>query len=411
MAKAIGRIEREFLLKALESEGIELRQAGGRCRLESFRDDQLSLSLAEGSGPLERGVPLDFDFDYRDQCVRFRAICLESGGSRALVRLEGDWLSDLRRGFGRLKKPDDLNFSISLKGQRYLLDYPRLEGHAQGAQAEDQALAEGQSLEGLAHELGEWSAGMGARHSLHMFRGRSPEGLIQEMVAETGSIFYVPGQAMGLPPVDPSPYPDEKILTRDAVLEALRRRGHMEAHADHELKLLLRGLFAGGLSSLICVPLVFHAYVVGALELRAGQGAAAGLGLGLGLERVHEAFGYARALVYGLYTNGYFSKGRLESGQAGFQASVVDISASGMLLASQDPQLGAALTQDSSCDIFLGFQGRELSLKARLLRSYPSQGSRYYALSFYGTAPEDLRFLYEYLYGRPFDDRAAQSFL
>jgi hypothetical protein len=60
-------------------------------------------------------------------------------------------------------------------------------------------------------------------------------------------------------------------------------------------------------------------------------------------------------------------------------------------------------------EIELTIQQRRMRIQARVMRKMSDEDLVYVALRFLDLKPEDFRFLYETLYGRPFDPTVVDS--
>ena len=114
---------------------------------------------------------------------------------------------------------------------------------------------------------------------------------------------------------------------------------------------------------------------------------------------------FAKVLASSLKDHGYFDKGKVK--KESFQGKVVDISASGMLFAYPHSSLSTALLVDSELDVELITPKRTIKTDAKIVRRYNDASMGYFGCRFVSIAPEDLRFLFEYIYGRPFTDQDA----
>ena len=75
--------------------------------------------------------------------------------------------------------------------------------------------------------------------------------------------------------------------------------------------------------------------------------------------------------------------------------------------ASKD--LASALLPGSSLDLDIKVGERSAKARALVKRTFRDAARVYYGLEYEEMAPEDFRFLFEYLYGRPFVDDDLDS--
>jgi c-di-GMP-binding flagellar brake protein YcgR len=87
--------------------------------------------------------------------------------------------------------------------------------------------------------------------------------------------------------------------------------------------------------------------------------------------------------------------------------NVIDISASGLLFAYPISDLSRALRTDSELSVRLTSPKRGIDATVRIVRQYNDKTTSYFGCRFLDIAPEDIRFLFEFIYGRPFTDEDA----
>ncbi|GAB1457213.1 hypothetical protein MASR2M48_25210 [Spirochaetota bacterium] len=68
-----------------------------------------------------------------------------------------------------------------------------------------------------------------------------------------------------------------------------------------------------------------------------------------------------------------------------------------------------ALKEDSPVGIRLVAKKRTIDAGGTIRRLYNDTEEGYFGIEFQSMAPEDFRFLFEYLYGRPFTDEDSAS--
>jgi c-di-GMP-binding flagellar brake protein YcgR len=105
-----------------------------------------------------------------------------------------------------------------------------------------------------------------------------------------------------------------------------------------------------------------------------------------------------------LKENGYFEHGRMQNEP--FEGRVLDISASGLLFAYPlGTTLLSTLLVDADLTVTIEAPGRVLNISARIVRKFKDKSASYFGCRFMNLPPEDMRFLFEHLYGRKIEDR------
>jgi hypothetical protein len=82
----------------------------------------------------------------------------------------------------------------------------------------------------------------------------------------------------------------------------------------------------------------------------------------------------------------------------------LDISVSGLLFACPHFGIASLLLIDSDLTVSIVAPNRTINVTAKIVRRFKDKTVVYFGCRFTGMVPEDIRFLFEYLYGRQIDD-------
>lgn len=108
-------------------------------------------------------------------------------------------------------------------------------------------------------------------------------------------------------------------------------------------------------------------------------------------------------LAFSLKENGYFEDGGMNNDPSG--GRILDISASELLFAyPPDTGLLSTLLIGAELTVTIEAPKRTISATARIVRRFKDKAAACFGCRFINMAPEDTRFLFEYLYGRQLDD-------
>jgi hypothetical protein len=199
-----------------------------------------------------------------------------------------------------------------------------------------------------------------------------------------------------MPRLDPFTQP--RIITRAMLADFFREEGLRDELVEDEVARFERNVKATGILSEILVPILFQEYVIGYVSIQNKTPGREPFGLAL-LETFHL---FSEILAYSLKINGYF-KGAPKK-VPDIKAQVLDVSAGGLLFSNDSKDLGAALLPDARLDLLVGVGDRNFSAACRVRRVYRDGDQYYYGVQYDEIQPEDFRFLFETLYGRPFSD-------
>lgn len=105
--------------------------------------------------------------------------------------------------------------------------------------------------------------------------------------------------------------------------------------------------------------------------------------------------------------NGYFKAEA--AGDRRFEAPIIDISAAGILFAHPSDDLARELHIHADLDLTLRIAKRTISTSGRIMRKLKDAHNSYFGIIFMTMVPEDFRFLFEYLYGKPYAPKYDMS--
>lgn len=405
MAEPVKNIEREFLLAAAirERSALTMSVGGGdwSARLLSVGPAGLTLQHEAPLSLLGKGTLCGFTYLVRGQSIAFKAAVLEPGEKRLVVAMPDRVYKNLARRYARLPPPGDLSASFSFAGERYDLDFPTSDAYRAPGEPEPSPDFDPADLKGLMAEFERKALSVGSERSLVMFKDRKPETAEEALTASTGRCFYLPSPLTGIPATDP--FADRTILTRDDFMRQFIDRGLEAAQAERELAALERAKRSSGLLSELIVPILFQDYAIGCARVANARQGRPPFDLGV----VETFVAFARVFSWSLKLHGYFKDApRLE---ADYRPQVVDVSAGGLLFACGDARLGRALKEGGEVSVRLTVGKRSIASAGTIRRHYAGAGEAYFGIQFHLMAPEDFRFFFEYLYGRPFTDGDADS--
>lgn len=405
MAIPVKRVEREFLLRAASDENQEiLLSAGGgewTVKIAEVRD---KFVLFRHSAPLRlfpKGAILDFTFLVRGQTVAFRARVKEADDKVLTTEMPETVWKNLSRRYPRMSPPSELGVSFSFKGERYDLAFPASTAFDPVEEPQANPEFEPKDIRKLMQGFYRKAAKIASDRAVVMFKSRGPEGIDEELLTRHGRIYYLPTAIGGIPAVDP--YSSHRILTRDDFLALFEERGVEPGYWEDELSRFERAKRADGILSELKIPILFQEYVVGYVHILNRQPGKAPFDLG-----VLDTFAqFAKVLAWSLKINGYFRNAPRRG--AGIPADTIDLSAGGILFGSSDESLQRALLEGSEIVVSLSNGKRTLSAGGVVRRRFLDDRGAFYGIAFTHIAPEDFRYLFEYLYGRTFTDEDATS--
>ncbi|MCL2008485.1 MAG: PilZ domain-containing protein [Treponema sp.] len=405
MAKALKRIEREFLLKVIYDDQIPLVYLKNRKQftlmVEKPTKGQIFLKAEHPIDGIKINRKLNLAFDYMGQIISFSIKVISINGLQIIADEPGVLYKNLDRNFSRVPEPPGLNIKFTFSKDRYSLKYPKVNDY-------EEVLDHGvflnslnpNDLNGLIDQMETWIKVYATGYKVTIFKDVKPESIEEKIIAETGKAFYMPTTLGGLPAEDP--YPKKRLVTDDIFKKYLENTGTPAGSIDQTLEDFVKSKHDEGIFSDLWMPILFQEYVVGHIHIWVTVESALPL---FDYAIVDTLFQFGKVLAYSLRLNQYFEDGKLRNDP--FEGQIIDISASGLLFAYPISSHSSTLMVDTELQVSLITKRRTVNTSAKIVRSYTDSTHSYFGCNFTGMAPEDMRFIFEHIYGRPFNDRDA----
>ncbi|MDR3192821.1 MAG: PilZ domain-containing protein [Treponema sp.] len=398
MATPIKRIEKEFFFKALYDKKIPLvylwDQRKYYLTLEnSVKERELVLKLDKPIPGLKPRTKMELMFDFQGQIISC-VIEIDAIKDRIITAEIPEFLyKNLDRSYSRIAVPQDFQMRFSFHHDRYNLPFPKVSNFEDDS-AEDPARKDPlvPNVSALLERLGAWVKSLGANHKLVIFKDVKPSTTEERVVAETGKAFYLASTRESFPETDP--FPEKRIITADLFKRYLESTGVDPKYLEDTARRFVQAKLTRGIFSDAWVPILFQEYIVGYIHVWISNNWAPPFDAAA----LDTLFKYSRGLVHSLKINGFFEKGRRHNET--FVGRVIDISVSGLLFAYPKSSLSSALLVNSQILITLVTSDRTLTINSRIVRRFRDSSLNYYGCHFLDTPFDDMRYLFEYLYGK-----------
>jgi len=403
MATPIKRIEKDFLLKVLYDEQIPVMHVRAKTQyvllVEKPTKGQMFFKSDRPIEGLRVRKKLDLMFDYRGQVIIF-SVEIADFRDEHIIALEPDFLyKNLDRSFSRVSTPTDLQVQFTFLGDRYSLSYPKVSEYEPMEQAELMKTLDPKNLSGLVDQMASWIKGYASGYKLIIFKDVKPGTTEERVVAETGKALFLP-TTFGPFPVE-DPHPKKRIITEEIFKRYLESTGVDYKYVDDACERFIEQKNKASIFSDLWVPILFQEYVVGYIHIWINK---EGM-LPFDFAVIESLFQFSKILAYSLKLNGYFETGKLKNDP--FEGKIIDISASGLLFAYPNSTFAATLMPENELTVRLKTLNRTINAKAKIVRRYKDNTQGYFGCRFMEMEPEDLRFLFEYIYGKTFSDSDA----
>jgi hypothetical protein len=403
MASQVKRIEKEFILGIVRDKKVKILLLAGNgewpVEIQAFSEDFIVFTHALPPRLLRRGIRYEFRFMCNDQTMAFRSRTQEIKETTVTVDYPEHLYRNLDRHYSRRPPPSELSIAFSFKGERFQLSYPTTRGFTSLLAPEPSSEFEPKDIRELMRDFYAKAEAHASDRAIVMFKDRSPETLEERAITGTGKILYIPTAAGGLPSNDPFKPP--LIITKSVMTDFFRSEGVPADLAGEELDRFEKNKRESGILSELLVPVLFQDYVIGYTSM--SNKTVGRMPFDTGTVKTFHTF--ARVFAWSLATNGYF-KGAPKKDST-IKAQVLDVSAGGILFTCESTKAGESESQlqpDTRLDIDFKLGARIFAASAVIKRSYGDGERRYFGIEYDEFKPEDFRFLFETLYGRPFTD-------
>jgi hypothetical protein len=403
MATPIKRIEKEFFFKVLYDEQLPILLLHNRTeyvlRVEHPVKDKINFRPDRPIPNLKPREKINLLFEYQEKIITFTVEISVLQINRIIAAVPEFMYKNLGRSHSRVMTPPDLQVQFTFREERYSLSFPRITDFDSGEMTEFMEKLNPPDLNGLIAQIKTWINSFANGFRLVIFKDALPVSAEEKILAETGKALYLPSTLGPLPAVDP--FPKRRLVTDDMFKRYLESAGVEESRLEETVEQFIRSKFEGGIFSDAWVPVLFQEYVIGYLHVWISKEDLPPLNYEI-LETLYQ---FARVLAFSLKINGYFDSGRLKNEP--FMGNVIDISASGLLFAYPISELSKTLRTDSELSVKLSFPKRGINTTAQIVRQYSDKTTSYFGCRFLDIEPEDIRFLFEFIYGKPFTEEDA----
>jgi hypothetical protein len=401
MGIRVGRIVKEFVFKQLLEKNIELQVHGQRKKLVGtvvdIQEEYLQIRLSEGEPErFAKDEPVQVYFLIQNNYHTFESAILELG--ERLVRLShpAAVYKNPQRKYERVRPQEQVEVFFTLKGQRVQLNFPKA-GRATSPSPETISARpdfDFGSLKSLYSTFREKTAQATSQGRIVMLRDKIPERYEEKLITVTGKALWIPSTEEDFPAADPSG--EDRIITRRELVryeEALGRPAHV---IISKLGNILYEKQKKGIHSELYCPVLHEVYIIGYLHLcnrddRRHR---------IDKELLDWAWDFSRVLSYSLKLNGYFDAEGV--GEHRYEAPIIDISAAGLLFAHHREELTRDLLVHTDMQLTLRFPDRHMTIGGRVRRRFQDASRCYFAVQFLQIKQEDLNYLFEKLYGKPY---------
>jgi c-di-GMP-binding flagellar brake protein YcgR len=401
MATLIKSIEKGILLKALYDEKLPLTYYKDRSEyiltLEKPARDEMLFRVDLPIENLDIGEQIHLTFEYRGKAIAFNVKILKKNEPTDITcSIPDSFLKDLERSYSRVRVPSEMQIQFTVQGDRYDLSFPKLIEY----DAEDMGgffkNSDQTNISELIEQIATWIESFTSDHQLVLFKDTKPSITEERIISETGKSLFLPLVQEGFPPTDP--FPHKRLVTEDIFKRYLESTGIGLSFINSAYNRFLKAKVEKGIFSDAWIPILFHEYVIGFIHLWIDEEGKKPFDYSM----IDTLYQFTKVLAYSLEINGFFDKGKRENDT--FEGNVIDISASGLLFAYPPSDISSALKPDNRLTIKIITPLRTITTSAVIIRRFKDKSLGYYGCQFDKMAIEDKKYLFEFIYGKPYTD-------
>jgi hypothetical protein len=400
MAEQIKRIEKEYMLKAIFDNKLPIMYLCDRTEyvlhMEKQPKNELFLTADRPIAGLKIRQKLELMFEYRGQVITFTAEIMDINGVRITTLIPEAFYKNLDRSYSRVSTPLDLRIQFTFQGDRYSLHYPKVEEFDKGEVEEKMKKMDVKNLQGVIEQIAVWIRGFATGYKITVFKEVQPTSLEERIVAETGKTLFLPSSKGKLPQSDP--YPKKRLITEEMFTHFLETTGVMPFLTEEEMANFIKKKHENRFFSDIWVPILFQEYVIGYIHVWVDVDGKPPLDYVI----IEQLYQFASVLAASFKQRGLFEIGRIKNEP--FEGNIMDISVSGLLFSYPLSSFSEVLLPDCDLTVKLITPKRTVQTTAQIMRRYKDNTQGYFGCHFTDMMPEDMRFLFEYLYGKTFND-------
>lgn len=401
MGEKVGRIEKEFVLGVLSENKMPLEIHGAEYEIKGTAiegdDEVITVECDTSEGKLlVRNEPVRVYFSYYGHTMMFETTVLEPG-ELVTLSIPPGLVKNLERKFERIVKPQGLTMSFVFEDVAVQLRFPE---SSEYRTIDEQLVSEyfqGGVIQELMKQFREKATEFAEKNTIVMLRNKAPKSLEEKAVTETGKCIFIPQMSRGLPAEND--FPQQPIITIELFPDPMEREGVYLGLNRQEVQNYFKDKSEEGLFSELYCPIIYLQYVVGYIYLANTVKRKRPFNLNV----LEFALEFSYVLAFALKDSGYFAPEKKE--KKNFQAEIINVSASGLLFSYPSGELSKEIRIYTDLDLVLNIGKRTMKVVGRVMRRYESIGITYFGVQFMEMQPEDFRFLFDQIYGRPFTEK------
>ncbi len=400
MGTEMGRIEQEFILSSIIEKKFSVELQTGKISVTgiflSMEGNSLLFSSSDSLiGEVHEEESVVFFFAFFSHTMTFTTRVIKDGNPLEIL-IPTHIYKNLKRKFIRVPTSMDIELSFTLENARIVLDFPKTQEYES---LESKVFSDDFDLSDLKELFGQFKSramDYAAESEIVMLRSKLPKTFEEQIITDTGKSLFI--TETGIPFPDKSRVNSEFVITEEMFLDKHGDEIVSYGMNLRQIEILLKKKHRNGVFAELYTPVIYHEYAIGYIRLANNSKRKQAFTN----KTLNFAREFSRILAYALEKQGYFAGGKLKEGK--YLPEIIDISASGLLFTHPEKQLSEILGLYGDLKLILKIGPRKMEISSRVMRKYKTKDFYFYGIQFLEIEPEDFRFLFDYVYGRPFSD-------
>lgn len=396
----MGRIEQEFILSNIIEKKLPVKLQSGKIIVTgiflSMDENSLLFSSSDSLiGEIHEKEYIAIFFAFFSHTMTFNTRVIKDGNPLTFT-IPKHIYKNLKRKFIRISTDSDIELSFTLENARIVLDFPKTreyESFDSELFSDDFDLS---NLKELFQQFKLKAMDYAVESEIVMLRSKMPETFEEKIVTDTGKSLFI--TETGVPFPDKNKVDSEFVITEDMFLDKHGDEIVSYGMNLRQIKVLLKKKLESGIYAELYTPVIYHEYAIGYIRLTNNSTRKRAFTT----KTLNFAREFSRILAFSLEKQGYFAGGELKASK--YLPAIIDISASGLLFTHPEKKLSEILGLYGDLKLVLKIGPRKMEMSSRIMRKYKTKDIYFYGLQFLEIEPEDFRFLFDYVYGRPFSD-------
>jgi hypothetical protein len=410
MATPIQRIEKEYFLGVLNYKGIPLKcfikKKEYTFELGNIDKDQLMFESKERLSAFRKNMKIEFKFSTQSaltNIITFTVYVYKVAGRRLITSIPDYLYKNLSRMYSRVPQMRELDMTIRKDGFYYDLNCEKI------------SVVDSVAFDNFVLQLNEHDVNTAMNENLNWIQQKtdgyrlvlfkdnvlsSAASIEEKVVGKLGKILFISMPDGGLVPE--SANSGGMFFTGQSLMEFLLGNGENPESARKKIVDLLNQRAEQRICSDCYIPVIFLSYIIGYMHIWVNEGGNPPLLLS-SIEKFRQ---FSKIIVFSLKQDHYFEGNKKEIPP--FSPKLLDISAGGFLFVLDLSKEKVTYSVGDNLSIQITIFNRAIRCKASIVRCHFDKTRSYYGCKFDDMAIEDIRFLFESIYGKRFTDNDIQ---